>query len=296
MSATVAIAHDEQIEKAVAEALGYLDLRDLIGGKRVTIKPNDTWAVRDDISGVTHGDTLRGTIRHLKQFSPKHIVVSGGSGAAQTPDVFEYSGMMEVIREEGVEFRDHNKGPFAKVELDHGPQREVVVNEGLLDVEVLVSLAQLKVHETATVTLTMKNIAMSFPAADYYGHPRSTQHHKNNFYGDMHGFIVGMVKRFPIHLGIIAGHPAMVGLGPLGGKAVETGLIIAGRDAIAVDAVGAQLLGFHAQGVRHLYEAAQLGLGDARVAQLETKGLSLQEAFALFTERVYGGRLDLEHA
>jgi hypothetical protein len=27
-------------------------------------------------------------------------------------------------------------------------------------------------YAAATVTLALKNIAMSFPAADYYGHPR----------------------------------------------------------------------------------------------------------------------------
>ena len=38
-------------------------------------------------------------------------------------------------------------------------------------------LRQLKLHETATVTLALKNIAMSYPAAGYYGNPRSKKHH-----------------------------------------------------------------------------------------------------------------------
>jgi hypothetical protein len=52
---------------------------------------------------------------------------------------------------------------------------------------------------------------MSFPAADYYGHPRSTQKHTNHFFEDMHSFIAAMAKRFPIHLAITVGHPAMIG-------------------------------------------------------------------------------------
>ena len=43
----------------------------------------------------------------------------------------------------------------------------VKINARVLEYETLISLAQLKLHETATVTLSLKNIAMSFPAADY---------------------------------------------------------------------------------------------------------------------------------
>jgi uncharacterized protein (DUF362 family) len=53
-----------------------------------------------------------------------------------------------------------------------------MVNPRVLGYETLVSLSQLKMHETATVTLALKNIGMSYPAADYYGHPRSTQRHE----------------------------------------------------------------------------------------------------------------------
>jgi hypothetical protein len=51
----------------------------------------------------------------------------------------------------------------------------------------------------------------------------------------MHSFIAAMLRRFPVRLAIIAGHPAMIGTGPLGGMAVETGLVIASRDPVAAD-------------------------------------------------------------
>lgn len=49
----------------------------------------------------------------------------------------------------------------------------------------------------------------------------------------------------------------MIGTGPLGGHVVETGLVIASTDALAADVVGARLLGFQPQAVRHL-EAGRL--------------------------------------
>src|SRR4051794_3162615 len=104
----VALAQSSVIEKAIADALGRLSLEKLIRGKLVAIKPNETWASADDTTAVTQGDTLRGVIQYLKKFQPKHLVVTGGAGAAETEDVMRFSGMLEVMRQEGVEFFDHN--------------------------------------------------------------------------------------------------------------------------------------------------------------------------------------------
>ena len=177
-----------------------------------------------------------------------------------------------------------------------GPQKVVIVNPRVLEYETLVSLAQLKLHETATVTLALKNIAMSFPAADYYGHPRHSQKHPNAFFVDMHSFIAAMAKRFPIHLAVIAGHPAMIGTGPLGGHVLETGLVIASTDPVAADVVGAQLLGFRPQAVRHLWEAGRLGLGETSTEKMAFPAMDLGQAIEAFTEAAYGERLTFEHA
>src|SRR5438045_8528430 len=138
-----------------------------------------------------------------------------------------------------------------------------MVNPRVLEYDTLVAVNQLKLHETATVTLALKNIAMSFPAADYYGHPRSTRKHENCFFDDMHSFIAAMAKRFPIDLAITVGHPAMIGTGPLGGHAVETGLCIASTGAVAADGAGGQLLGFGPPAARDRWEAGRVGVGGA---------------------------------
>jgi uncharacterized protein (DUF362 family) len=301
--ADVVITRNERIELAIDEALGRLSLKNLVRGKRVAVKPNDTWASAEDKSGVTQPDTLRAVLRHLKQFGPKELVVTGGSGAGETDEIFRVAGLMSVVEEEGARFFDHTRPPFTEVKLDYapdkdvaGPQKLVMVNPRVLEYETLVSLAQLKLHETATVTLSLKNIAMSFPAADYYGHPRHSQKHENAFFQDMHSFIAAMAKRFPIHLAIVAGHPAMIGTGPLGGFPVETGLVIAGTDPVAADCVGARLLGFRSQAVRHLWEAGRLGLGETHTDEMNYPGMSLQEAIEAFTEAAYGQRLTFEHA
>jgi uncharacterized protein (DUF362 family) len=299
---TVAITQDlDRIGDAIAQALGHISLEKLVRNKLVAVKPNDTWATRENTTGVTQADTLRAVLREIKKLRPRELVVTGGAGAAETEEVFRVTGMLDVVREEGAEFFDHNRAPFTSVDLEYapdrevtGPQRAVMVNPRVLEYETLVAVNQLKLHRTATVTLALKNIAMSYPAADYYGHPRSEEKHRHCFFDDMHSFIAAMAKRFPIQLAITVGHPAMIATGPLGGHAVETGLVIASTDPLAADVVGAHLLGFSPQAVRHLWEAERLGLGETDTDEMEFPAMSLKQAIEAFTEAAYGERLTFE--
>lgn len=300
---TVAITHNEQIEAGIPEALDHLHLESLLKNKVVAIHPNDTWASPDDKTAVTQPDSLQTLLQYVKRFAPKELIVTGGSGAGETEEIFRIAGLMDVVEQEGAVFFDHNRPPFEEVQLGYGenrevtgPQKSVMVNPRVLKYETLIALNQLKVHETATVTLALKNIAMSFPAAGYYGRPRSSEKHNHHFFEDMHSFIAAMAKRFPIHLAITVGHPAMIGYGPIGGYTFESGLVIASTDPLAADAVGAQLLGFEVQGVRHLWEAARLGVGQSDLDQVRFPGLNLQQAFSIFTRAAYAREFSLEHA
>jgi len=243
---------------------------------------------------------LRGVLEYVMQFNPRRVVVTGGAGAEETENVMRYSGMMGVIEDLGVEFFDHNRKPVIEVELPYapnldviGPQRFVMVNPRVLEYETLISVSQIKMHATATVTMSLKNIAMSYPAADFYGHPRGKQYHKHDFFTDMHSFIASMAKRFPIRLAINVGHPAMVGTGPIGGHVAWTGIVVASLDPLAADVVGAKLLGFNLQGVRHLWEAARLGVGRGDIKQYEFAAMKLPEAIERFTSSVYGHKLEI---
>jgi hypothetical protein len=68
--------------------------------------------------------------------------------------------------------RRGDRPPFTALALEykpeaevHGPQSSVIVNPRVLEYDTLIALNQLKVHQTATVTLALKNIVMSYPAA-----------------------------------------------------------------------------------------------------------------------------------
>jgi uncharacterized protein (DUF362 family) len=277
MKSTVGIVYAEDAAISVWDALESLGgLAPLLRNRHVAIKPNDTWASPADLTACTQADTVEAVIRYVKRFGPRRITVTGGSGAEETDRVFHYLGIDRVIRQEGVEFFDHNRPPFRSLKLKHGPQKDVMVNPYVLAYDTIISLAQHKVHNSSAVSLTMLNTAMSFPAADYYGHPRTARLHPHNFFKDLHGFIAAMYERLPAHLGIIAGHPVMVREGPIGGDVFESGLTIASTDCVAADSVGALLLG--QDSVRHIQLASEYGLGNASLHGIELAGLNIEEA------------------
>jgi len=294
---TVALRQHSEIRQALEEALRFLPVESLLRDKIVAIHPNDTTATEDDTTAVTQPDTLEAVIRFVKRFQPRELIVSGGSGAVQTEEVFRVSGMKAVVEREGAAFVDHNKPPFATVPLDVGPMKAVVVHEGVLRYETILSLSQLKVHSQSVIVGAIKNIAMSWPAADYYGYPRmENRYGRSGMIEDKNAFMVGMLKRFRPHLSIVTGHPAMIATGPTGGIAVETGLVVAGLDPVAVDTVCASLLGFATMGVEYLRQAARLGLGEGDLSRIEIKGLPLDEAMRIFNEKAYGVRKVLKSA
>src|SRR4030095_5525571 len=63
-------------------------------GKIVAVKPNETWASREDCTAVTRPDSLRAVLRFIKRLEPRTLIVTGGAGAGET-------GLMEVAQSEG---------------------------------------------------------------------------------------------------------------------------------------------------------------------------------------------------
>jgi uncharacterized protein (DUF362 family) len=68
-------------------------------------------------------------------------------------------------------------------------------------------------------------------------------------------------------------------------------LVIASTDPFAADVVRARLLGFQIQAVRHLWEAARLGIGETEIEKMEIPALRLDDATGAFTAAAYGNPL-----
>lgn len=271
---------------SLKKALDMLPLNEIVkSGDSVVITPN--WVNLDGPkSGATVGPkALKNLIEYIKSKNPSKITIATGSGGAKTTDVMKKVGYDKVIEEENVEFIDLNYGPYIDLNLNHDIIKSTPINKILEEADVIISFTQLKQHEEATVTASIKNIAMGWPPAEIHGYPKK----QTGIHEDLHGFIRAIINQIPIDLSIVSCDKAMIGTGPSNGLAVDTpGLIIASTDPLAADAIGARLLGFLPQAVSYLYGLYQDKIGEVNPDKMTIKGINLQEAEKLFSRCAYG--------
>ncbi len=287
----VAITLNEDESQAVLEGLALIRAQELIQHDDVVvITPN--WVQKKlPQSGIVVGnETLKTLISFIKSCQPKRIVVASGSGGGNTREVMINGGFNEVIESEGVEFIDLNEGPFLSMELNHHQPHSTQLNTLFKELTVLVSFTQLKMHEEATISGAIKNIALSWPPSSQHGTPKKN----TGIHDNLHEFIVAMAEVLPIDLSLVSANPAMVGTGPAKGIPKHTGLVIAGTDAVSVDTIGARFLGFKPQGVRYLFEAGRKGLGENDILRMNLSGIPLIQAQKVFTQKVYGSEASVD--
>lgn len=271
--------------KSLEKSFGLLPIDEIIKkDDKVVITPN--WVNdKGPENGATVGPkTLRTLIRLVKERNPSEIFIATGSGREETKDVMEDVGYSKVIEEEGVKFVDMNYGPYTNLELNHSIIKSTPINNVIKNADVIISFTQLKQHEEATITASIKNIAMGWPPAEVHGHPKK----QTGIHEDLHGFIRCFANKVPIDLSIVSCDKAMIGTGPSSGKGIDTpGLIIVSTDPVAADAIGARFLGFLPQAVCYLYGLYNDKIGEARPEYMDIRGLDLQEAEQIFSKAAY---------
>lgn len=290
-----AIAQHSDEGTAIREALGHLPLWGVLPpGRTVVLVPNWVKALPPESGAVVGPGSLRVVIEELKRLRPGRLVVAAGSGGDPTDKVFREVGYQKVLEEAGVEFVDLNHGPYTTVDLplldwdDDGlgveyPTR-LEVNRLYDEADAIVSYTVIKHHEEAVVSLGLKNVALSWPPAEIHGYPKA----EKGIHENLHGFIAAAAYTFPITLSIISGCPAMIGTGPTGGKPVQTGIVVAGTDPVAVDVIGARLVGFRPQAVGYLHRLIRQGYGQGDLRQVNLRGIRLDDAEAAFSQAAYG--------
>jgi uncharacterized protein (DUF362 family) len=190
-----------------------------------------------------------------------------------------------------------------------------LLNHSYVDCDVYVSLAKLKNHVTAGVTLAMKNNFGITPIA-LYGHPEPNEQNTSNretmFHKGTERPADGLPQevdpkgprrpsyRVPRHtvdavgirlidLAILDGIETVSGgEGPWVELAAQKpGLLLAGRNPVCTDAVATAVMGYDPlaksatgpfPGDNHLALAAALGLGTNDPKEIEVVGLPLKEA------------------
>lgn len=283
-SPDIGIVKNDNESQAIEEALNLIEADKLITSSDVVVITPNWVQQQTPQSGVVVGpESLREIILFAKKRNPRRIVVATGSGQKDTSEIMKAVGFDKIISSEGVEFIDLNKGPFIRLDINHDSPSATNVNALFDEMTFLISFAQLKIHQEATMSAAIKNIALGWPPAEEHGHPKKNLGiHKN-----LHGFISAISQKISIDLSIVSAQPAMVGTGPSGGIPVHTGIVLCGTDPVSVDTIGARLLGFQPQAIHYLYDCINNGIGVGEVKQMNIKGLSLEEAEMIFSNAVY---------
>ncbi|MEM2129565.1 MAG: DUF362 domain-containing protein [Candidatus Bathyarchaeia archaeon] len=286
---SVVQVENNHLEQSLQEALNYIGgISSIIPeGAKVLIKPN---IVRyQSPPDTTDPAIVKALINLIKQRNPSVIWVAEGSGEGNTIENFMALGYSEIAAMSGVELVDLNYGDLVEVSIPGGGYvfDSFMFNKKVVEADVFISLACMKTHSMAVVTLGMKNL-VGISAGSVYGVANSANHWRLHEVaaekGDTYlgGVITDLNSARRIDLTIIDGRVAMEGQGPHDGEPVNLGLIIVGKDPVATDTVASTIMGFDARKIPTLALAAQKGLGTNKLDEIEVKGKTVKEVFHPF--------------
>ena len=290
-SADIGIAQNSNESLAIVESLKLIQADNLINNNDiVVITPNWVQPNTPETGDIVGPESLRAVIQFAKANNPRRIIVATGSAGKSTPEVMKIVGYEKIIQEEQVEFVDLNHGPFIRINLNHDSPSATNLHKLYDEMTFLISFTQLKMHNVATMSGAIKNIAMGWPPTEEHGHPKINLGAHN----DIHGFIRAMAEKVKIDLSIVSSNPCMVGTGPHDGAPRYTGIVVSGTDPVAVDTIGARFLGFKTDAIRYLWDLKNMNIGVGEVSQMNIKGLSLIEAEKAFSKAVYGQEFSVD--
>jgi uncharacterized protein (DUF362 family) len=155
----------------------------------------------------------------------------------------------------------------------------------LLTCDKLITVAPLSTSASTVVSLSLGSYSSALPSAQ---RTRFRERHASP--GDGHKLLADVVSLRPPDYSILGGVQGLEGNGPYGADArpVNHSLVLAGANAVSVDAVGAAIMGFDAAKIKHLELASQRGFGNTDTATIWTRGNEIEEAkrpFRPATER-----------
>lgn len=285
MASQVALMQTTDRRKGVRDAVHALggDWLDKVkAARRILVKVN---LVHHELQlASTHVDAVRGLLDELRMYTRADIVV-GDAAYHGTKAAFHNFGYEHLPEEyEHVELVDLNDDAFVEghtVRRD-GSRNPIHRSELASTCDLRISLAPMKTHRDAGVTLSVKNWTLGTwvvpPRVGVHGRvwARWPWLHEEGMEA-LHASIALLYEQLPCHLGVLDGVTAMEGDGPTRGTPVALGVVLAGEDAVAVDAVGATLMGFDPYEIGYLVRCAEMGLGTMDMSKIDAPPLLIAQ-------------------
>ena len=271
---TACASYDADVLAAVRAAWLGAAMPELRGA-RVVIKPN----LVDFVEGApcyTHPRVAQAAIQLARQAGAREIVVAEGTTFRRDAQaVLDATGYAELLAREGIEFVDLNYDDLVEIPLKGGYTRlkRLFVARTIRDADVLISLPKMKTHHWTLISVSVKNLFGIVPGIKY-GWPKNTLHFQGipAVLAELADSLMSDSRRKTRACAIVDGIVGLQGDGPLFGSAVPSGIIVAGRDLLAVDATCARLMGFEPVQIDYLDFAAWAGVGVIDASKIELAG------------------------
>lgn len=264
------------VERAV-ELAGGLGVKE---GDVVVIKPNAKNQSPPGYGVVTDPRVVEAMVNLAFRQGAKRVKIAEGaaypSGAYDSIAAFEAIGITEIAKRWDVELVDLNSYDSVDVDVLNGLVLDWVrVGRSVVEADVVIKVPVLKTHRGTLISVCLKNIGVGC----------ATREEKKRLH--RLGIDEGLVDVYSVvkpRFSLVDGIVALEGDGPNlpPGKAKPLGLLIAGKDGLAVDAVCAKIMGLDPFKVKHLRLAYEQGLGVLDLEKIGVKGESLDEVVTDF--------------
>ena len=251
----------------VGELLDALGFGERISKQeKIIIKPN---LIENRPPPVTTPvDIVTSLVKYIRAHSKGRLLIAEGSGGSKTKDCFNSLGYDKLQKQFNVELVDLNEADLMTKQKSEFLGHAQIEFPKIIEKAYLISVPTLKDHTMATVTLSLKNMLGLYPGKVYGGGGFGGSWKSRIHSPGVGNSIVDINLCKSPDLSIIDGRVGMLG-GHLSGKTRKFNVIIAGYDPVAVDAVGAKILG-HNQ-VAHITMCEESGIGSKTAELCEMK-------------------------
>jgi uncharacterized protein (DUF362 family) len=228
---------------------------------KVFIKPNFTFPRYSE--GVTTSPELLKCLVELLKTRVGTVIMGesdGGNNSFKADEAFERHNMYQICKEIGVEVVNLSTLPSEIIESRIlGKTVKVQLPKLLLEeIDCFVSVPVLKVHVMTTVSLSLKNSWGCVPDTMRGMHHQNLSHKL--------ALIASLIKPKII---VMDGTYALNKHGPMYGEPVKTNLVLIADNTVAADALGARLMGFSPQSIKHITVAEKARLGSTKLEDVE---------------------------
>jgi uncharacterized protein (DUF362 family)/ferredoxin len=267
---------DYRPERVYRQLKEGLDLLGGIGafisrGERVLLKPNFLIGRSPAKCVNTHPELVRAVAQIVLEAGATPVI-GDSPQLGSALKVAEQCGVAAVARELGIEIVE-----FEPVEVKH-PEgkffKRFTLGKAVLESDTIINLPKLKTHGLTFLTVAVKNLFGCVPGARKAQWHVRTSHEGREHFSRM---LLDLAALINPPLSIVDGIDAMEGKGPGFGTPRHVGLIIAGTDAVAVDAVVTAVLGTHPEHFPTLQTALLDGYGTPDIGEIDLLGEKITE-------------------